>query len=332
MIDFPNPDAVEAELSATGLLPVLFSHSCAPEAHALHEQLATHFASAKLKLLLDPFNVGDDVQLAMRRLEIHGLVFHCTNKSVLSEPVKIELDTAEMLNAPILCLRDSAPIPSQFLNRIFQSINAQDTAAPKWAPALADAMRSRSRVHWVLCWLRDPGRSVWEREGGINWLLEQPAQILAEFKDSLISLHRGTEEDATISSRLAAVLARTGLRRECHGDLRRWWIDVKHILSRDVIEEILKTWGFSVPCAEEEKPSLKQQAVSINKGSVRSAFLQLLLLAALIAGADFTHVNFDHEAPEGRTHIEVGLGGLLQKTVEKKPNALGPWRNDPNDL
>ena len=244
MVDFPDPQAVEEQLIEQLPLAVLFSHGCSPRAHQFHQQLAPTFAAAGLRLLRDPFKVGDDVQVAMRRLQIHGVIFHVTPKALTSNPVATELKTAQRIGAPILCVPDQAPVPEALRDRIFRAIPESGCVPPGFTEELAAATRQRVRLHWVLQWLMDTGRAVEEREGGVNWLLRQPPQVLAEFIGPISRLHRLAQEDPTVSSRLAAVLERTGLRGEARSHLQSWWHAVEHPLSRITIEDILSSWGF----------------------------------------------------------------------------------------
>jgi hypothetical protein len=247
MPDFPAAEAVEAELARTEPLAVLFGHGCSETAHSLHRLLAPAFAAAGLELRRDPFETGDDVQVAMRRLQIHGLIFYATPKSVASAPCAVELRTAAELAAPIISIRDQASVPKELRDKIFLDLPQPGAIESSDAHKLADAMRMRARVHWAWQWLMDTSRSIVEREAGVNWLLRQPPQVLAEFFDPLTSLHQLENEDPTVSALLAAVLERTGMRHESNEYLERWWHAVRHPLSRQTITDILVAWGSSTP-------------------------------------------------------------------------------------
>ncbi|PYJ10660.1 MAG: hypothetical protein DMF06_05580 [Verrucomicrobia bacterium] len=247
MIDFPAADAVEAELANIEPLAVLFGHGCSAAAHSLHGLIAPAFEAAGLDLRRDPFGTGDNVQVAMQRLQIHGLIFHATPKSVASQPCAVELRTAADLAAPIFTLRDQIEVPEQLRDRIFLELSEPGAINENDTLYLASAMRMRARVHWVWQWLRESSRSVMEREGGVNWLLQQSPQILAEFFNPLAGLHQLEDEDPTVSALLAGLLERTGMRSEAKQCLGQWWHAVRHPLSRQTITDIFAVWGAPQP-------------------------------------------------------------------------------------
>jgi len=59
-------------------LPIVFSHKCGVGSHALFEELRPFFEDAHQALRKDPFQGGDDLEVRMKTLPMHGLVFHCT--------------------------------------------------------------------------------------------------------------------------------------------------------------------------------------------------------------------------------------------------------------
>ncbi|MEX0677167.1 MAG: hypothetical protein WD063_08840 [Pirellulales bacterium] len=299
MVDFPEAEAVEAEIASAGPLAVLFSHACSAGAHELHESLSADFSAAGLSLLLDPFRIGDDVWIAMRRLEIHGLIFHATQKSLASNAVAAELKTAGILAAPIVCVRDQVPIPEGLRGRIFLSLPESGEIERSNVETLVNQMRLRARVHWVWQWLMQSDRAVSEREAGVNWLLRQQPQILAEFIEQLARLHLLEKEDPTVSSLLAAVIERTGLRHEAREHLRRWWHSVEHPLSRDTIAEILTTWGFAAPsCGARPRRQVGRLLVGSFVGT------SSLMVAGIIAVRGCHFETTDSRG--GKVIIEVG--------------------------
>src|SRR5258708_1411900 len=119
MSESSDIDAVLSEL-----IPILFSHSCRTErSHALHAELSPYFREMGMDLLRDPFKPGEDVMVAMKRLQIHGVVIHITPESVDSAAVRTELDTARRMGAPIMNLKDGALIPEDLRNRISVSFS-----------------------------------------------------------------------------------------------------------------------------------------------------------------------------------------------------------------
>jgi hypothetical protein len=199
-------------LANTKPLPVLFSHKCCDAAHALHVELSPHFLRQDMKLEIDPFSVGEDVMVKMQRLQIHGLVFHCTPASLKSAPCTLERETAKRIGCAVMVLSDGESPPSELKNRLYAKISEKSfTERAKLFNTLAGEMKPRAETHAVLEWLKQAARTVEEREAGCSWLFEQESQSLAEFLEQIASIHRGEAEDNIVCRILAGVLAATEL-------------------------------------------------------------------------------------------------------------------------
>src|ERR1043166_1557572 len=242
----PESEIIESELDAIGLLPVLYCHGCCDDTHEFHKTLAVTFDEYGLLLQRDPFVSGVDVQVAMRRLLIHGVIFHADAKSIASSACAVELKAAKEIGAPVLTLCDGVSTPTEERNRISITLPARATITPASAKSLAKELRERARGHWVCAWLAETGRTVEEREAGAAWLCKQSAQVLAEFFHAIVHLHRNADEDPSVSARLASVLERTNLRKEARIHLLRWHEEAAHPLSRLAIEDILSEWGWKI--------------------------------------------------------------------------------------
>jgi hypothetical protein len=255
MYNFPETEAIELELNAAGLLPVLYCHGCCDDSHRCHAELAIIFNEHGLLLQCDPFEGGDNVQVAMRSFLFHGVIFHADTKSVASLACATELKTAKELGAPIFTLCDGISTPAEQRDRISIRLTARGIITPTCAESLASQMLKRARIHWVYSWLAESRRTIDEREAGAAWLCQQPGPVLAEFLPAIVSLHRGVDEDPTFSARIATVLERTNLRSEVKLHLLRWHGEVTHPLSRMAIEDILGEWGWKVN-ASQENPNI----------------------------------------------------------------------------
>jgi hypothetical protein len=206
---------IGAVLAALGPLPVLFSHKCNPVSHALHAELGPYFESNKMLFLqCDPFKNGEHLTLKMGRLPMNGVVFYCTDESNQSKACERELATARRMSVPIMVIADDeASPPPDLKQRLYPKLpGLTGRSRSNTFNELADQMQRRSRVHAVLQWLSEAGRTVEEREDGCAWLCEQPAQILAEFLKEIAQLHRGKDEDNIVCRTLATVLGLTATR------------------------------------------------------------------------------------------------------------------------
>jgi hypothetical protein len=173
-------------------------------------------------LQLDPFAVGEDLMVKMRRLQIHGLLFYCTPASLESAPCKLEMETAHRIGAATMVIADGASPPAHLKNRLYPRLPGLSAFERiKAIDELAIEMKPRAKSHVLLDWLHEPGRTVEEREAGCNWLSEQQGQILAEFMVPIALLHRGKDEDNIVCRILAGVLAGTKLPEAC-SYLKEW--------------------------------------------------------------------------------------------------------------
>jgi len=228
-------------------LPVLFSHSCrTPTAHPLHIKLLPYFKEKNLNLLLDPFIVGEDVIVAMHRLNLNAVVFYVTTESITSDACKIEIDTAKRINAPILVITDGTQVPKKFQNRIFLNLfNLTNSTHDQIFKELALQIQVRARIHAIINWLKMPERTVEEREYGIMWLYSQHSQILAEFLKQIASLYH-ENEDNIVCHWLAQVLARTELPEACLY-LQQWWAQNDHPFARNGLNHAMQLLGCKSP-------------------------------------------------------------------------------------
>ena len=124
-----DSSALDALVRGTEPLPVLFCHSCRDvRAHALFAELQPLFLQHGLALQCDPFTVGEDVYVAMSRLQVRALVFFCTPLSTGSEPCRIERAAALRRGATVAVIRTTdATLPEELARRIACILDDQTT-------------------------------------------------------------------------------------------------------------------------------------------------------------------------------------------------------------
>jgi len=221
---------------------VLFSHSCSESSHVLHRDLSPLFEHERVGLQLDPFARGEDVVVAMERMEIHGLVFFATAASASSQACKTELDRGRELEIPMFVIRDSgASIPDDLKRRIY--VNYSTPPPPDIAAqfsSLACTVAPRARLYRSITLFREPARPADELEElAKEFAWQADGQVLAEFRQALVALYR-RDLDPSVLYMLSTALARTSHRDVCD-PLRHWLTEATHPYARLGIKEALAT-------------------------------------------------------------------------------------------
>jgi hypothetical protein len=211
-----------------------------------------------------------------------------------------------------MVLADGAAVPGELRNRIFiKLLGLTGQGRAEAFRTLAQQLRSRARVHAVLDWLRHRERTVEERESGVRWLYEQPAQVLAEFIDLIAGVHQGRDEDNIVCHWLAQVLAKTNLPDAC-SYLHQWWLVSNHPHARSGIKHGMEALRCQPPAESPEKVDENLPP----REDKRSGFVRRPLQTWLLAGAGATFIGFGTVCYVWAQGNDFALG--IEKRVQKQ--------------
>jgi|SRR5271157_2527242 len=128
----------------TSNIACLFSHKCGCEAHRIGLAIQKTFLSHRITLQIDPFNVGDNVNVRMETFDIEALVFLLSPESVASLPVRLELRSARRQRLPIFIIHLDGLVPAQLKKSTYWKIPPIVSAEfAEGVENLAGAIRSR---------------------------------------------------------------------------------------------------------------------------------------------------------------------------------------------
>ncbi len=130
--------------SASTTINCLFSHKCSERAHSIAKHLQRLVGPRHIDLMVDPFEIGDDVDIRMQTFDIEAVVFLCEPTSLSSEPVQLELDSAARQEMPIFTLHLEGEVPPSFKKRSYWHLPPLDSVDfSTGAERLAESIRRR---------------------------------------------------------------------------------------------------------------------------------------------------------------------------------------------
>jgi hypothetical protein len=126
-------------------LHCLLSHKCDDRSHGIGQHLRAALRPFGIDLQMDPFDVGDEVDARMQTFDIEALILLSTPESVASEPVRLELESAERQGIPMFTIHLNGTLPSLLKKRSYWHMPSFDD--PAFTVGLQDLVRSvQSRV------------------------------------------------------------------------------------------------------------------------------------------------------------------------------------------
>jgi hypothetical protein len=126
----------------------LLSHKCSLLTHKLGARLAANLEKDFVRLLIDPFNYGDDFSIAMQAVPFDALLFLLTPEGLHSQACQAELSTARRRAVPIFNALLEGEMPEELKESLSWDLRGlDDETLDQQVPALADAMRSRVFIH-----------------------------------------------------------------------------------------------------------------------------------------------------------------------------------------
>jgi hypothetical protein len=187
--------------TATNAISCLLSHKCG-EAHLLGDLLRNALRSFEICLQIDPFSVGDDVDIRMQTFNIEALILLCSPASLASEPCQLELRSASRQGMPIFTAHLEGPVPLSLRKRSYWHVPPSDS--PAFATGVEELAKSvQSRV-------------LFNRKLHLLY----PSNYFYEMTEVAKSI--ATEEDRTIVAEFACELARRY--RKISDPTTRYWI------------------------------------------------------------------------------------------------------------
>jgi hypothetical protein len=143
-------------------IPCLFSHKCCAESHEVGLAMERQLLKDGIALKIDPFNIGDNVEIRMQTFEIEALVFLYSPESYASPYVQMELQCARRQRFPHFVVHAIAQVPAQLRRFIDLKLPPLGSSAFEKACAeLADAIQNRVQFRRKLRMLH-PSKSFHE--------------------------------------------------------------------------------------------------------------------------------------------------------------------------
>lgn len=184
--------------NSSDVINCLFSHKCSDRAHLIGANLRRLLEPFGIDLQIDPFNVGDNVDVRMQTFDIEAVTFLSEPLSLVSGPVQLELKSAARQGIPIFTLHLEGEMPPSLKRRSWWPLPALDsTAFVKGAEALAKSIQPRVFFNRKIRLLR-PDNYFYEMKEVAQGIAEKEERtILAEFACELARRYRKVSDPST---------------------------------------------------------------------------------------------------------------------------------------
>jgi len=176
----------------------LFSHKCNGEGHEIGKKLEMSLAPLGIRLEIDPFSPGHDVQLRMQTFDIEAVLFLSTPESIASEQCQLELRAATRQGLPIFTAYLRGDLPIWLKKRSFWRVpmNAQEFAAG--TQVLAAATKERVAFHRQIRLLYPDNYFLETSQVARNIAMTGERTLIAEYACELAIRYRRITDPGTL--------------------------------------------------------------------------------------------------------------------------------------
>jgi hypothetical protein len=176
----------------------LFSHKSGEEARLIGRSLQHALLSLGICLQIDPFNVGDDVDVRMQTFKIEALIFLCEPASLASGPVQLERKSAARQGLPIFTIHLKGEVPAALKKRSYWRMPSVDSPAfalgvNEMAKSIQTRVAFNRKIH-----LLHSGNYIHETVDVARGIaMDEDRTILAEFACELARRYRKIPDPTT---------------------------------------------------------------------------------------------------------------------------------------
>jgi hypothetical protein len=176
----------------------LLSHKCNDRAHCLAERLRVALETFGICLQIDPFHVGDDVDIRIQTFNIEAVVFLSEVASLASEYVQQELESASRQGLPVFTILLEGELPASWKKRSWWRMPpTDDPAFATQAGALAESIRRRVLFNRKIRELNSTNYFIAMSEVAKDIAANEERTILAEFAEELAKRYREVLDPTT---------------------------------------------------------------------------------------------------------------------------------------
>jgi hypothetical protein len=166
----------------------LLSHKCNDRTHGFCDRLISALASYNIRLLKDPFRVGDECSTRMKTFDFDALIFLSSPESWASKPCQLELKTARHRAVPIFTALLEGDVPKALRRRIYWKPYAlTDEEFGPEVHSFANAISTRVSLHKNVQLITQDNPPDVTRQAALNITEEGDRTVIAEFVRELAS-------------------------------------------------------------------------------------------------------------------------------------------------